>query len=89
METQLDIFGNDIPVEVAWGKDETIKTRWRKMYGYNAAHTCGTCKYTCDFEINGNRFLKCNLMGISDTPETNIDAGDPACKRYAKREHEE
>lgn len=90
METQIDIFGNQIPLEqVNDPKHETIKTRWRKMYGYDDQHTCGTCRFTCDFEINGKRHLKCNLMGISESTETDISAADTACRRYAKREHEE
>lgn len=91
METQIDIFGNEIPVESAFNpkKAETIKIRWRKMYGYDQGHKCGECRHCFKYIGNDRTVYKCNMMGVSDTTATDIDASDPACSRWEERKHEE
>jgi hypothetical protein len=83
-DLQLDIFGNEIPVErIAEKKpQETIKNRWRRMYGYDEAHRCGDCKYLCKYATNDSHYYKCNLMGISASEATDIRLKDVACKRW-------
>lgn len=83
-DLQLDIFGNEIPVErIAEKKpQETIKNRWRRMYGYDEAHRCGDCKYKCKYSSGDFSGYKCNLMGISASEATDIHLKDVACKRW-------
>ncbi len=90
METQIDIFGNEIPVEQAYDvkhdRRETIKSRWRRMYGYDDSHKCGDCRYSFRLTVNDNKhFWKCNLMGVSSSEATDIRKSDPACKRWEER----
>lgn len=87
-DLQLDIFGNEIPVErIAEKKpQETIKNRWRRMYGYDEAHRCGDCMYLCKYSTNDSHYYKCNLMGISASEATDIHLKDVACKRWEKDE---
>ena len=87
MDTQLDIFGNEIPVEQALGQKskETIKSRWRKMYGFDNGHKCGGCRFCFRITQNDDEHYKCNMMGVSDTAETDINTSDPSCSRWEKR----
>ena len=81
---QTDIFGNMIPVEDALSQKsrETIKSRFRKMYGYDDSHRCKDCKYLCIYYAGNSKYYKCNLMGISASEATDIRLKDPACTRW-------
>ena len=81
---QIDIFGDMIPIEEALEKKEreTIKSRFRKMYGYDDTHRCGDCKFLCAYHPNDHTYYKCNLMGISASEATDIRLKDPACTRW-------
>ena len=87
-DLQLDIFGNEIPVERIAERLplDTIKSRWRRMYGYDEAHRCGDCKYLCKYSSGNFSGYKCNLMGISASEATDIRLKDVACKRWEKDE---
>ena len=82
-DLQLDIFGNEVLVEEIVEKrpQESIKNRWRRMYGYDEGHRCGDCKYLCKYATNDSHYYKCNLMGISSSEATDIHLKDVACKR--------
>jgi len=83
MQTQMDLFGNEVPIEQAYAKAprETIKSRWRKMYGFRQDETCGHCKY-CVYHERDRRWYKCMLMGVSSSEATDIRLKDPACSRF-------
>ena len=83
MQTQMDLFGNEVPVEQAYAKTprETIKSRWRLMYGYRQDEFCGHCKY-CQSFLARRRIYKCVLMGVSNSEATDIRLKDPACSRF-------
>ena len=83
-DLQLDIFGNEIPVEqiVERNPQESIKSRWRRMNGYDEKHRCGDCKYLCKYTTNDSHYYKCNLIGISSSEATDIRLKDVACKRW-------
>ena len=82
-DLQMDIFGNLVPVEHAVSRHphETIKTRYRRMYGYDEAHRCGDCRHLVKKEAN-RTFYKCELIGISASEATDIRLKDVACKRW-------
>ena len=82
-DLQMDIFGNLVPVEHAVSRHphETIKTRYRRMYGYDEAHRCGDCRHLVKKETN-RTFYKCELIGISASEATDIRLKDVACKRW-------
>ena len=84
MQTQMDLFGNEVPVEIAYDGSQKIalKSRWRLMYGYKGDETCGHCKYCHETRMGVKRRYKCILMGMSDTADTDIFERDPACKRF-------
>ena len=88
MDVQIDIFGNETPVEDAYSQKqtETIKSRWRRMYGFDESHKCGDCRYSFRMTVNDKSFLKCNLMGVSASEATDIAKSDPACKRWEARD---
>lgn len=83
MQTQMDIFGNEVPVEQVFQQKprETIKSRWRRMYGYRQDEHCGHCKY-CEAHVANRKYYKCVLMGVSASEATDIRLKDPACSRF-------
>lgn len=92
-EMQLDLFGHEIPVsQVQYkkqgGRKETIKDCFRKMYGFKEGHTCKECKYINRYLYRGNVYNKCQKMGISHSPATDIRLKDTACRLFeASNEH--
>lgn len=82
-DLQMDIFGNLVPVEHAVSRHphETIKTRYRRMYGYDDAHRCGDCRHLVKKEAN-RTFYKCELIGISASEATDIRLKEVACSRF-------
>lgn len=90
MQTQIDIFGNEIPTDQAFADKprETIHSRWRKMYGVNAYHRCGECEY-CEGRQSGRRVhYKCILMGVSASEATDIRLRNPSCQRFKAKQEE-
>ena len=86
-ELQIDIFGNLVPVEHAVSRHpkETIKSRYRRMYGYDESHRCADCVHLVKTVAN-RTFYKCELIGLSASEATDIRLKDPACKRWEKAE---
>ena len=82
-EMQLDIFGGETPVEELGQRPprETIKSAFRRMYGYDESHRCGDCRH-CEAHFRQKTYYKCRLMGISASEATDIRLKDPACKRW-------
>ena len=82
-DLQMDIFGNLVPVEHAVSRHphETIKTRYRRMYGYDESHRCGDCVHLVKTVAN-RTYYKCELIGISASEATDIRLKDVACKRW-------
>lgn len=84
---QLDIFGHEIEVASVGRKEpETIKGRFRKMYGFDEAHACRDCAHRVYRDRGDRRYYKCELIGISASESTDIRLKDPACGRWARRE---
>lgn len=83
----MDIFGNAIAVDTISKKgSETIKSRFRKAYGFDDEHFCKDCRH-CIFKERDRRYYKCELMGTSASEATDIRLKDPACSRWEKNEH--
>lgn len=84
---QMDIFGNAVAVnEIATKTSESIKSRFRKMYGFDYEHECRDCKYLTDFCNRGKSYYKCVLMGISASEATDIRLKDTACTQWERKE---
>ena len=85
IQVQSNIFGEEIPIEEVDGlkfNRETIKGRFRRLYGYDENKRCGDCRYLCKTSTNSHTFYKCNLIGISASEATDIRLRDPACSRW-------
>ena len=81
-DEQMDIFGNFVPVDSL--KDngkETIKQRFRRMYGYDYNHTCGTCRWFAE-HVRQKTYFKCHKMGVSSSDATDIRKKDIACRQW-------
>lgn len=86
---QLDIYGNEIPLEETESKPlehqggrTTLKTWFRNCYGYRQGFYCKNCKF---FEIKmrkGQVYHKCTKMSTSPSRETDIRKNDIACNLY-------
>ena len=88
---QIDIFGYMHPVDDPEFKEkkgfrETIKGRYRKMYGYDDSHRCGECKYCFKSYSGKSGFYKCELIGNSGSEATDIRLKDIACTRFREKE---
>ena len=83
---QMDIFGNAVSVDEIRSKEHgTIKSRFRKMYGFDDEHICKDCKY-CVYTERDRRWYKCLLMGVSASEATDIRLKDTACTRWEMKE---
>ena len=87
MQTQVDIFGNEVLTDQAYQDKpkETIQSRWRKMYGVDAHHRCGECEYQEERQLGRRVHYKCILMGVSASEATDISLRNPSCKRFKEK----
>ena len=88
MIEQGNIFGGFEAVDESFlnpkGK-QSIKQRFREMYGYDAEHICKNCKY-CVYTERGRKYYKCRLMGVSASEATDIRLKDVACGMWERKE---
>ena len=81
---QMDIFGNAVSVnEIRSKEHETIKTRFRRMYGFDEEHRCANCIHLIASKRD-RTYYKCEVMGMSASEATDIRLKDIACKRWEK-----
>ena len=84
---QIGLFGDLAKLEtIGNAQKETIKSRFRRMYGFDDEHKCGTCKHLICNRHNNRNYYKCELMGISASEATDIRLHDTACKRWEKND---
>lgn len=88
MIEQGNIFGGYEAVDESFlnpkGK-QSIKQRFRNMFGYDANHICKDCKHLVCKERD-RKYYKCRLMGISASEATDIRLKDISCKRWERKE---
>jgi hypothetical protein len=86
-DVQLDLFGGHTPVSELGQKPgrETIKSWYRKRYGYDENHKCGDCKNLYRSDYGNKHWYKCRLIGGSSAA-TDIRLKDVACRRWEQRE---
>lgn len=83
---QVDIFGNEIPVEevprlkVGRKKYTTMQERYGTLQG----KTCKTCKHLVERKY-GKTYYKCDLWVVSSSEATDIRLKNTACKKYELR----
>ena len=84
MNDQLDIFGTMVSVsETGSSKPrETIKSRWRKIHGFDYSHKCGNCRFGFRLKSNDRDCWKCDKMGVTSSEETDISKSDHACGMF-------
>lgn len=86
---QLDIFGNLVDIETIIEeqnkqKKQTIKQKFREIYGFKNGYKCANCIYLyCRFHNNRN-YYKCEKMGLSHSIATDIRLKDVACNLFEK-----
>lgn len=85
-DLQLDIFGNEIPINEIFKSDKktTIgrKKDFREKHGYDHSVTCGTCKNFISCQLNTTIVYKCKKIGINSKSNTNISSMDIGCDLY-------
>ena len=84
---QIDLFGNEIDVKdlKTTAPKETIRGKFRKVYGFNHEHTCKDCKFLVP-KKQDRTYYKCSLMGISASEATDIRLKDVACYAWLRKE---
>lgn len=83
---QMNIFGEFVTVKsVEDSKRETIKSRFRKMYGFDEEHRCANCIHLIASKRD-RTYYKCEVMGVSASEATDIRLKDIACKRWEREE---
>ena len=82
---QMDIFGDAIAVEDIATREprSSIKSRFRKMYGFDEEHRCANCIHLIANKRD-RTYYKCEVMGLSASEATDIRLKDIACKRWEK-----
>lgn len=63
----------------------TIKESFRRVVGYDESHRCKDCKRLFKVNVGKRNVYKCEVMGITSSPATDIRLKDYACERFAPR----
>ena len=85
--SQLDIFGNAIPLnEIPESNNKhggriTKKSLFRSINGYKKGFYCKNCKYFKELRYN-HKYFKCEKLGITSSTATDIRKNDIACNLY-------
>lgn len=89
---QVDIFGNEIPLEEIeykplehQGGRIPFKTKFRSFHGFKEGLYCKNCKYFEEHGYNRKTFFKCKKLGVSSSTATDIRKNDIACNLYERK----
>ena len=61
---------------------ETIKSWFRRVYGYDEKNRCGDCLH-CVRNVRNRNYYKCAKMGITASASTDIKLKDKACELFS------
>jgi len=68
-DLQLDIFGNETPINEIFKSDKKTrigrKKNFREKHGYNHSVMCGNCKHFISCQLNTTIVYKCKKIGIN------------------------
>lgn len=91
---QLDIFGNEIDVEIintetkkVRGGRLSIKDTFRKIHGYNKDNYCKNCHFCICDTYRNRKYYKCYKLGLSSSEATDIRLKDYACDLFKRKEN--
>lgn len=83
-DKQIDIFGNEIPIDELQQPKKRGRRRYRTMqeqFGTLDGETCRTCKHLV-YNTLQRRYYKCELWHISSSEATDIRLKQTACKKW-------
>lgn len=86
-QKQIDIFGNEIPVEPFKIGGRKHYKRMQELHGFTEGKTCKTCKHLICHR-RSRRWYKCGLWIVSSSQATDIRLKDKACGKYEEIEKE-
>ena len=84
---QIDIFGNEIPVEELELKKNNGARKYKTMqqlYGELPEFKCKDCKHCVGIDYHRRTYYKCELWIMSHSEATDIRLKNVACKKFEK-----
>ena len=94
MFKQIDIFGNEVSVEVADPPEEKERrgrpkrATMNEIWGTFEGKKCGDCKHFLRINYHGRTYFKCDLWALSHSNATDKQVRDMACKRWEEKRYE-
>lgn len=89
---QMDIYGNEVPLEERepktlekQGGRIALKSYFRNCYGFRQGLYCKNCKYFKKITRNGRTYFKCIKLGLGHSASTDIMKNDIACNLYEEK----
>lgn len=90
---QIDIYGNEIPLEEIepkalekQGGRIALKSYFRNCYGFRQGLYCKNCKCFKKITRNGKTYFKCIKLGLGHSNTTDIMKNDIACCLYEEKD---
>ena len=92
MQKQIDIFGNEVDVDVIFATEKNLlhggritkKSLFRLVNGFKEGCYCKNCNYFVEKEHN-RKYFKCKNLGVSSSKATDIRKNDIACNLYQEK----
>ena len=87
MVKQLDIFGNEVEIEMAdppQPKGRPKRATMNEMFGSLDGQTCSNCEYLVWNRHNNRTYFKCEKWVMSSCASTDKRLKDIACKLYKR-----
>lgn len=64
---------------------KSIKSEFRRIFGYDPTHICKECKY-CEKHVANRTHYKCSKMGVTSSAATDIRLKDYSCRLFDPEE---
>lgn len=89
-ELQVDIFGNEIPIDQIPQQKQIVGAKkyktMQQLHGTSEGKTCKTCKHCVAYRHNFKTYYKCDLWIVSSSKATDIRLKNTACKKYEEEQ---
>lgn len=92
MQKQIDIFGNEIDVDIIFENEKkllhggriTKKSAFRYINGFKKGNYCKNCIHFVETQYN-RKYFKCEKLGLTSSSATDIRKNDIACNLYQEK----
>lgn len=88
MVKQLDIFGNEVEIEIVESiqpNSRSLTATMNEIWGTLENKRCGECKHFLRLRYHGKTYFKCELWSITQSTATDKRIKDIACKRWEEK----